>query len=150
MSNNDTLKETITNTISLETAQEWSREWNEEESSYNKYNKCNAFLIPVEDLLEVLDEMGILNIPLESILKAKEDRGGKEFIRAYTGVQNKIVNNKLKPEEKLMIVGTKLVNGTYKDMIAGYDDETIGEGGKIFDFSVPCPPACDPESPLNE
>ncbi len=154
MSNNDVLKQTKTNTntISLETAQEWSREWNDEESTYNKYHKCNAFLIPVKDLLEVLDEMGVLkgNLGVEEILKSNDERDGKEFIRAYTGVENKIVNNKMKPTEKLMIVGTKLINGTYKDMIEGYDDAVVGEGGYIYDFTSPCPPSCDIDSPLNE
>ena len=51
-----------------------------------------------------------------------------------------------------MIVGTKLntVSGVYEDMI------TVGVGNvpnlqnDIYDFTSPCPPACDPNSPLNQ
>lgn len=112
------------NSISLKTAQKWAKRWSKKEGDYNKHHRLNAFLIPKEDLLEVLAE-------------------GVDAVRAYIGVDDNNV-------EKLMIVGTKFdaATNTYVDMI------TVGVGGinqgedDIYDFTRPCPTACDPDSPL--
>ncbi len=121
-------KESITskkpNSISLKTAQKWAKRWSKKEGNYNKHHRLNAFLIPKEDLLEVLAE-------------------GVDAVRAYIGVDDNNV-------EKLMIVGTKFdaETNTYVDMITvGVDGVTQGEDD-IYDFTRPCPTACDPDSPL--
>lgn len=113
------------NAIPLKTAQKWAKQWTKKEGNYNKHHHVNAFLIPKVDLLEVLTE-------------------GVDAVRAYIGVDDAGV-------EKLMIVGTKFnpETGIYVDMITvGVGNSTGGEDN-IYDFTQPCPPASDPESPLN-
>jgi cystathionine beta-lyase family protein involved in aluminum resistance len=113
------------NAIPLKTAQKWAKRWTKKEGNYNKHHQLHGFLIPKVDLLEVLAE-------------------GVDAVRAYIGVDDNNV-------EKLMIVGTKYnsVTKIYEDMI------TVGVGNMtavqddIYDFTTPCPPAGDPESPLN-
>lgn len=110
-----------TNTISLQTAQTWAKKWRKEEGTYNSHHELRAFLIPKEDLTELLAE-------------------NADAVRAYIGVDENDV-------EKLMIVGTKFNSETevYEDMVPG------GElGGNIYDFTKPCPPNCDEKSPLND
>jgi hypothetical protein len=109
-----------TNTIDLQTAQTWARKWRKEEGTYNAHHELNAFLIPKEDLIGLLDE-------------------GIDAVRAYIGVDENDV-------EKLMLVGTKYnaETQTYVDMTPGGNIE-----GKIYDFTKPCPPMCDQNSPLN-
>ena len=119
-------KETKTvNAIPLKTAQKWAKRWSKKEGDYNKHHHVNAFLIPKVDLLEVLAE-------------------GVDAVRAYIGVDDAGV-------EKLMIVGTKFnpETGIYVDMISDTLGNSAGGQDNIYDFTEPCPPASDPESPLN-
>ena len=113
------------NSIPLKTAQKWAKRWTKREGNYNKHHNVNAFLIPKVDLLEVLAE-------------------GVDAVRAYIGVDDAGV-------EKLMIVGTKFnpETGIYVDMISGTLGNSAGGQDNIYDFTEPCPPASDPESPLN-
>nr|WP_315211699.1 hypothetical protein [uncultured Flavobacterium sp.] len=119
-------KETKTvNAIPLKTAQKWAKRWSKKEGDYNKHHHVNAFLIPKVDLLEVLSE-------------------GVDAVRAYIGVDDAGV-------EKLMIVGTKFnpETGIYVDMISDTLGNSAAGQDNIYDFTEPCPPASDPESPLN-
>ncbi len=119
-------KETKTvNAIPLKTAQKWAKRWSKKEGDYNKHQHVNAFLIPKVDLLEVLSE-------------------GVDAVRAYIGVDDAGV-------EKLMIVGTKFnpETGIYVDMISDTLGNSAAGQDNIYDFTEPCPPASDPESPLN-
>ncbi|MDP3679953.1 MAG: hypothetical protein Q8R22_03865 [Flavobacterium sp.] len=113
------------NAIPLKTAQKWAKRWTKKEGDYNKHHHVNAFLIPKVDLLEVLAE-------------------GVDAVRAYIGIDDNNV-------EKLMIVGTKYdpVTKIYVDMITVGVGNATAEEDNIYDFSTPCPPAGDPESPLN-
>ena len=113
------------NAIPLKTAQKWAKRWSKKEGDYNKHHHVNAFLIPKVDLLEVLAE-------------------GVDAVRAYIGVDDAGV-------EKLMIVGTKFnpETGIYVDMISDTLGNSAGGQDNIYDFTEPCPPASDPESPLN-
>lgn len=110
-----------TNTISLETAQTWARKWRKEEGTYNAHHEVHAFLIPKNDITQLLEE-------------------GVDAVRAYLGVDEN-------DEEKLMIVGTKYNErtDTYVDMTPV---SKINEG-LIYDFTRPCPPFCDMSSALN-
>lgn len=128
--------------ISLRTAQTWTSNWREFESGYNSYNKCNGFLVPAEDLRGVLQEI--------------ENQDNPQYIRAYLGVEFQLVDGKLKPTEKLVIVGTKPEQEKssgkiiYRDLLPHDKDAVEGDGGgSVWDFSVPCPPDCDDESELN-
>ncbi|AXG74391.1 hypothetical protein DVK85_09160 [Flavobacterium arcticum] len=109
------------NTITLDTAQSWAKKWRKEEGTYNSHHEVHAFLIPKEDLIEVLEE-------------------GVDAVRAYLGVDD--LN-----EEKLMIVGTRYdaATDTYVDMTPN----KVIDAGYIYDFTRPCPPSCDSASPLN-
>jgi hypothetical protein len=113
------------NSIPLKTAQKWAKRWTKREGNYNKHHHVNAFLIPKVDLLEVLAE-------------------GVDAVRAYIGVDDEGV-------EKLMIVGTKFnpETGIYVDKITVGVGNSAGGEDNIYDFTEPCPPASDPESPLN-
>ena len=111
------------NSIPLATAQKWAKRWSKKEGNYNKHHELHAFLIPKVDFIEVLAE-------------------GVDAVRAYIGIDDKGL-------EKLMIVGTKYdpVTKIYVDMI------TVGDGvsevaDDIYDVTQPCPPACDPNSPM--
>jgi len=112
------------NAIPLKTAQKWAKRWSKREGNYNKHHELHAFLIPKIDLLEVL----------------RED---VDAVRAYIGINDEGV-------EKLMIVGTKLdpVTGIYVDMISVGVENTTAQPDDIYDFTQPCPTACDPESPM--
>ena len=125
---NDVPKPNKKNTISLKIAKDWASRWRTMESSYNKYNDCRAFNIPLKDLQEAIDE-------------------GAASVRAYIGVEEMIIEKESVFIEKLMIVG---VDKNGKDMISSKDGLTLdGDSGEIFDFSRPCPEECDPNSPLN-
>ena len=131
-----------TNKISLDKAKKWTKEWRDDESDYNKYNECNAFLIPIKDLKELLAEMG--------------DSDDNAYVRAYLGVEKK-VNEETHEKtftEKLAIVGTRHVQDSegkwyYQDRITDEMGNEYGGGGGIYDFTRPCPPNCDDDSPLN-
>ncbi|TDE07726.1 hypothetical protein [Flavobacterium sandaracinum] len=112
------------NSIPLKTAQKWAKRWTKREGNYNKHHHVNAFLIPKVDLLEVLAE-------------------GVDAVRAYIGVDDAGV-------EKLMIVGTKFnpETGIYVDMITVGVGNSAGAEDDIYDFTAPCPTACDPSSPM--
>ncbi|NVK52872.1 MAG: hypothetical protein HWD85_08045 [Flavobacteriaceae bacterium] len=109
------------NTISLQTAKKWTKKWRKEEGTYNKHHKCRAFNIPKIDLQEVLAEDGVVSV------------------RAYLGIDDNDV-------EKLVIVG---VNAQGKDMISKKPTDLGDKEDDIYDFTRPCPDACDPDSPLN-
>jgi len=108
------------NTINLQTAQTWAKKWRKVEGNYNEHHEVHAFLIPKEDIIQLLEQ-------------------GVDAVRAYIGVDENNV-------EKLMIVGTLYNAATdiYKDMLPNQTPE-----GNIYDFVSPCPPCCDPTSPLN-
>jgi len=112
------------NTIPLAEAQRWAKRWSKKEGNYNKHHHLHAFLIPKADLLEVLTE-------------------GIDAARAYIGVDDNGV-------EKLMIVGTKYdpATGIYVDMITTGDGNVGNIDDPIYDFTQPCPPACDASSPM--
>ncbi|WP_298882148.1 hypothetical protein [uncultured Polaribacter sp.] len=125
---NDVPKPNKKNTITLKTAKNWAKRWRKMESSYNKYNECRAFNIPLLDLQEAIAE-------------------GAASVRAYIGVEKMMVEGEKVYIEKLMIVG---VDKNGKDMISSEDGETLDpESDFIYDFSEPCPESCDPNSPLN-
>lgn len=122
--------------IDLPTAQTWTANWRNSESDYNKHNECNAFLIPAQDLQGALEEM--------------QGQSGQQYIRAYLGVDTSTTPS----TEKLIIVGTKPEtqrDGSviYRDLVQGYASAVAdGKDGSIWDFTEPCPPNCDNDSPI--
>ncbi|WP_299439123.1 hypothetical protein [uncultured Aquimarina sp.] len=142
----------LQNTIPCEEASEWTAAWRKKHP-----NACNAFLVPVVDLIEVLNEMGVLSDKVAAKAQGEACIKGLK-IRAYGAVGSD--SPEKKPEEKLLVVGTKYNRKTkvYQDIIneeidAGdvklnsFGEPVVSSG--IYDFTEPCPPSCDPNSPLN-
>jgi len=134
---------TKTNQITVEDAIKWTTAWRKKNP-----NNCKAFLVPVKDLTEVLIEMNILN---------KQENGS--YVLDITkingaGVRNYMAIDAAEKEgngEKILIVGTKFIDGKHKDIInnkpaEGYQ-RSMGSG--IYDFTLPCPTTCDTDSSLN-
>ncbi|GAA0723349.1 hypothetical protein GCM10009430_26690 [Aquimarina litoralis] len=134
------------NTISLATAQDWTQRWR---TQYPENSR--AYLIPAVDLIEVLNEMGILadDVAAEAQQKANQE---SLDIRAYMAIEMKKSGANL---EKVILVGTqKDDEGIYRDIINGQvqlADGKISDGPEsgLYDLTNPCPPYCDPNSPLN-
>ncbi|WP_047550032.1 hypothetical protein [Psychroserpens sp. Hel_I_66] len=129
-------------TRTIEEAKKWSNAWQKKHPNISK-----AFRIPADDLLACFNEMG---------MKFSVDSNGKvqlvpsEYepsVRAYLAIDDQ-------GGEKLLIVGTTTDDGVlYKDIVkderqlaAAGDPSPNGSG--VYDFTIPCPAACDPSSPL--
>ena len=140
------------NQISLDQAKDWTAIWR-----IANPNKAKAYLIPIEDLMGVLIEMEVL-IPLSKKGNTYSyDEGHNKAIRGYMAIEP--VNLHGRPEEKLLIVGTDKrgqgLDVVYRDIIDGkIDSERVpgvqNNGGTgIYDFTEPCPTACDDRSDLS-
>ncbi|MFD0861675.1 hypothetical protein ACFQ1M_05620 [Sungkyunkwania multivorans] len=123
------------NKITFQQGIDWTTNWRNGRGNRN----VDAFLIPAEDLVAALIEIGVL----PNGTYATDDKN----IRAYLGVDDKNT-------DRLVIVGTKkdtsVTPAVYRDMIT--DDQTGRKwegGGSLYDFTEPCPTACDVNSPLN-
>ncbi|WP_378175341.1 hypothetical protein [Aquimarina sp. SS2-1] len=132
------------NTVSLETAQDWTKAWRDQCP-----NNCKAFLVPAVDLIEVLNEMGILGDKAAKKAQKKASKNNLD-VRAYMAIGSEDGGP---VEERLLIVGTQEVDGVYRDIINGEIDGKsagLGDGPNsgIYDVTSPCPPVCDPNSPL--
>jgi len=119
------------NTVSLETAKGWTAEWRKQCPE-----NCRAFLIPAVDLIEVLNEMGIIGD--KAAKKAQKKASKKKLdVRAYMAIG---AEDGGPVEERVLIVGTKEIDGVYRDIINGtIDGEAVlkgdGPSSGIFDFN---------------
>lgn len=111
---------TPNDTITLAEGQSWTAAWRSQNP-----NAVKAFLIPTDDLTGVLSER-------------------PDAVRAYLAIETKKDGSQ---EEKLVIVGCKLVNGVYEDMLPNAAGDN---GNHLYDFTQPCPPICDPKSSLSQ
>ena len=118
---------TLVNTICLDKAEKWTKAWRSQDGTFTDHKDLKAFLIPLEDLKEVIKEPNVANV------------------RAYIGIDESDDN---KPH--LIIVG---VNAAGEDIIYAAakkgcvdPDGTVNTG--LYDFSQPCPTTCDITSPL--
>ncbi len=110
--------------IDLATAISWTQEFRD-----NNPKSSRAFLVSVQAINSLLAEMGNPTNP-------------DICVRVYVG---KDPNSK---EEKLILVGTEEDrSGVYKDLLPGASETSAAHN--IYDFTKPCPPFCDPTSPLN-
>lgn len=147
--------------IPLAQAVEWTTIWR-----IACPTNCKAFLIHIEDLMGVMEEMGVLENKGGNMYKYKE--GHNNDIRAYMAIDPKLGQKGKSPEEKILIVGTEQVieDGkiVYRDILNGKVDGTVtdgyttvgavlgdgeGDGSGVYDFSEPCPTTCDKDSELN-
>ena len=135
--------------ISLGVAEQWTANWRA------KYPEVKAFLIPIEDLMGVLIEMGALEQTGRNQYSFNE--GVKRDVRGYLGLDDNATPH-------MVMVGTKKFPDSrfpggfvYRDLYNGgvdgnagtlSDNESFGGSG-IYDFTEPCPNFCDDESNLN-
>ena len=109
--------------ITLQEAINWTTNWRSAPST-----SARAFLIPIQDLQGAIAEI--------------QGQTDSPMARAYLGIDNGV--------EKLVIVGTqKDRNGVYVDLLPTAGEAAGTGANSIWDFSQPCPPECDPNSPLN-
>ena len=116
--------------ISLTTATTWTGNWRSAPTT-----AARAFLIPVEDLQGVLNEIS--------------GQGGTPKARAYLAIDDNGV-------EKLIFVGTSQDTSSpgatiYRDLLPGPTENYETASNAIYDFTDPIPPEsnADPSSPLN-
>ena len=130
------------NTVSLSVAKGWTAAWRTKCP-----DNCKAFLIPAVDLVQVLNEIGVLGDKAAAKAQAKAKAKAKD-VRAYVAIGSEAGGP---VEEKLLLVGTnKDDKGIYRDIIDGKSlGANNGPNSGIYDFTSPCPTACDPDSPLN-
>ncbi len=112
--------------ISLQTAEKWTKAYKIDTEIEDSKKKVNAFLIPRESL--------------EAVLALKTDA-----VRAYLGIND----NK---EKTLLFVGAnKDETGIYRDVFGTSlteKDSSSEDNSVVYDFTRPCPPHGDPDSPL--
>ena len=133
----------MSNPINIKDAKAWTKKWQDDNPKHAK-----GFLIPVDDLLACMSEMG-LTITKNSD-GVYESNNSNARIRAYMGID---VNNLSEGfGEKLVYVGTVQDEGIYKDIVEEGSYPTGGNitriGSGAFDFTNPCPNECDPNSSL--
>ncbi|MFT5891337.1 MAG: hypothetical protein ACI9Y7_001438 [Dokdonia sp.] len=145
--------------ITICEAKTWTEKWQTENP-----NHCKAFLVPIQDLLGTLSEMGIIKID-DGEISGKFDETKDEMIRSYLSINPDEVKNPGKGE-KLLLVGTVNTgkedgngNIVYQDIVAEeksgeeaqvtYPSGVTLDGSGVFDVTRPCPNQCDPNSPLD-
>jgi len=130
------------NVIPLEKAKHWTKNWRTKCP-----DNCKAFLVPSIDLINVLEEMGVIEQTGKGEYTLKDIDG--TYARFYMGIDPETKEGN---GEKLLIVGTKLGDdGVYRDLVPERRDAKIAlreDQGSVYDFSRPCPNECDTESPL--
>ena len=132
----------MNNPINIADAKAWTKKWQDDNPNHAK-----GFLIPIDDLLACISQLGLTITKNANGIYESNDPNAK--IRAYMGID---INNLSEGfGEKLVYVGTVNDNGTYKDVVeeGSYPKTGISRiGSGAFDFTNPCPNACDINSPL--
>ncbi|AXT53893.1 hypothetical protein D1818_24890 [Aquimarina sp. BL5] len=130
-------------TVSLSTAKAWTQAWRAANPDTTKASR--SYLVPAADLVEVLNEMGVISDDAASSADTTN-----QGVRVYMGIE---VTGKISVN-KILMVGTQVDDsGVHRDIINGTID---GKGTRppnstsgIYDFTLPCPNTCDNESPLD-
>lgn len=135
--------------ISLPIAEQWTSNWRA------KYPELKAFLIPIEDLMGVLVDMGVLTNDGRNQYTFNE--GLKRDVRGYLGIDDGgephfvMVGTKKFPDARFPsgFVHRDLYNGGVDGQPATLAQEEGFGGSGVYDFSSPCPNICDDDSALN-
>lgn len=144
--------------ISLQDAIDWTANWRAKCP-----NNCKAFSIPIQDLLGVLKEIGVLRVAGNTGLYLI-DENTPNGVRAYMAIDPA---QQTGGGEKLLLVGTEplidakagkmvqrdIINGRYDGKGNPVDQAHNGllgddEDTGVYDFTEPCPDWCDEDSPL--
>jgi len=125
-------------TIPLEAAKSRVRRFRDQmlEKGGNPDGTPRAILIPINDLLAIIEKYSTVD---EDGNVINSLRG----VRAYFAV--KATDKELADDVTALIVA---VDKKGKDIIPTSDALGGEDGSEIYDFTVPCPTECDPESPL--
>ena len=137
------------NPIKIDDAIAYAKLWQK-----NQPGNCKAFLIPALDLIDSLEEMGVIKKETDGNYSLHNIKNSG--VRAYMGI------DPLESDgggEKLLIVGTSVdCNGVHRDIIerskptgcptTGTSETTSLIGSGVFDLTTPCPTLCDELSPL--
>lgn len=138
------------NTIPIKEAKTWAKDY-----QHKGLTGAKAFLIPVIDLIEALEEMGVIKKETDGHYSL--NNVNEAGVRAYMAVDPKI---SVANGEKLLIVGTRIdCNGVHRDIIEGEKSSGCKDGeidahvsalvnSGVYDFTEPCPNVCDQNSPL--
>lgn len=130
------------NRITIDQAKTWTKTWQDNNPKHSK-----AFLIPKDDILNVLQLLGVLVDDGDGNLTTKNNTDLKTAMRAYMAIGP---DSKGVTEEKLVIVGAVDVKGEWQDQVQETKNtlkvSLVGSGA--YDFTEPCPATCDPKSPL--
>lgn len=135
--------------ISLEIAKGWTENWQKRNPD------VKAFLIPTEDLMGVLVEMGVLKSEGKNQFSYHE--GNQRDVRGYLGLDDNatphmvMVGTKKFPDSRFPsgVVYRDLYNGGVDGKPGSLADNGGSGGSGVFDFSQPCPNVCDDQSELN-
>ncbi|MCK8479260.1 hypothetical protein [Psychroserpens algicola] len=135
------------NPIDINDAINYARNWRTAQPK-----NCKAFLIPAEDLIDTLEEMGVIAKETDGHYSVKNVKNSG--VRAYMGIDP---SEPAGGGEKLLLVGTSIdCNGKHRDIVQGEKSpgcpsnfvmpNPIGSG--VYDLTTPCPSECDTLSPL--
>ncbi|MEP0264107.1 hypothetical protein [Dokdonia sp.] len=136
----------MSNIIKLSEAEAWTLKW---QSETKGQDHCNAFLVPVQDLLGTLSEMGVISMDGAGNITGHYSDTQEEKIRAYMAIDETIItdiDNRYPPGagrdqaiknagygEKILVVGTEKTTTVnrqgeiiYRDIVK---DEKNSDGG---------------------
>jgi hypothetical protein len=135
------------NPIDINDAINYARNWRNAQPK-----NCKAFLIPAMDLIDTLEEMGVIKKQSDGNYSLNNIKNSG--VRAYMGIDPS------EPDgggEKLLIVGTSIdCNGKHRDIVEREKSSgcptsfvmPLPTGSGVFDLTTPCPSECDTLSPL--
>lgn len=135
------------NGVNIEDAEEWTKAW-----QANCKDVAKAFLIPMEDILELLTELKVLQPDGNGNLFTNGTDYPMDGLRVYNGLIMDPNNptSVAKAEKKIVLVGTVNVDGEDQDQVENSKDSPKVElsGSGAFDFGMPCPKRCNKNSSL--
>lgn len=93
-----------------------------------RHNFIKAYLIDAQELKDMIDERGA------------------SYVRVYFGWDNEMEKGR---EQRLIMVPANEYGNDMINEEANRAQDAV-ENSNIFDFTMPCPPTCSPEGPLNQ
>ena len=155
------------NVITLKCAKDWHRAFKEQnKNGFAPRDLPSSIVIPIVDLEQIVNDFKIAAAPdvngvrMYFVIKPKQQKGRPRISGILVPTKGPMRKNR-DGIYKDMIVNATLKRGALKNpdcpgpggnnvsarsaKLAGAEDGY----SSIYDFTRPCPPWCDPESPLN-